>query len=290
MAVPQLRARVYGGGSVRCKDGPPRRGRLLPSRAGSPAGGGGIGGGGGKDDGVGLDPVERLVAKLFPKAYGAEKPFGLDRISVEQFPDQYPSRADLVNAAPVAGDSKDVALFRPLLEQTSLERARLQACFDSSTRGSGGFEEAAFRAACEGKGACVVLGKTCSGCLFGGYTAKGWIGLGDERNEVSAFLFCSEDGGKMWEKLPKVGGGALALLDKPGRGVQFGPDGLRVPLDGRPVAYSRLGTYYAKRTRAASRTSLFGVGETGQADLEWLKVFCDADQTSTARGSFLFGY
>ena len=243
-----------------------------------------------EDDDGGLDPVEKLVAKLFPKAYRADKPFGLDRISVEQFPDQYPSRSDLVNAAPVAGDARDVALFRPLLEQTSLERCRLDMCFDSAR--DGGFEVAAFRAACEGKGACVVLGKTRGGCLFGGYTAKGWIGLGDERNEVSAFLFCDVGGsGKAWEKLPKVGGGALALLDKPGRGIQFGPDGLRVPLDGRPVAYSRLGTYYAKRAGGGGRGStLFAPGEDGQAELEWLRVYCDADQKSTARGSFLFGY
>ena len=43
----------------------------------------------------------------------------LDRITVKKFPDQYPAEK-VVQAEPVQGDSKDVAVIRPLLKQTEL--------------------------------------------------------------------------------------------------------------------------------------------------------------------------
>lgn len=45
----------------------------------------------------------------------------LERITVQKFPDQYPAEK-VLQAAPVAGDSKDVAVIRPLLKQTELGR------------------------------------------------------------------------------------------------------------------------------------------------------------------------
>lgn len=43
----------------------------------------------------------------------------LGRITVKKFPDQYPAEKNLM-AEPVKGDSKDVAVIRPLLKQTEL--------------------------------------------------------------------------------------------------------------------------------------------------------------------------
>lgn len=43
----------------------------------------------------------------------------LDRITVKKFPDQYPAEK-VLQAEPVQGDSKDVAVIRPLLKQTEL--------------------------------------------------------------------------------------------------------------------------------------------------------------------------
>ncbi len=45
----------------------------------------------------------------------------LDRITVQKFPDQYPAEK-VLQAEPVAGDSRDVAVIRPLLKQTELGR------------------------------------------------------------------------------------------------------------------------------------------------------------------------
>jgi hypothetical protein len=60
----------------------------------------------------------------------------------------------------------------------------------------------------------------------------GWIGLGEDRDSLAAFLFTWPEGQTAGRpiKLPKVGGAALAVLDKDGSGPQFGPDGLKIPL------------------------------------------------------------
>lgn len=47
----------------------------------------------------------------------------LDRITVKKFPDQYPAEKNLM-AEPVKGDSKDMAVIRPLLKQTELGEDR----------------------------------------------------------------------------------------------------------------------------------------------------------------------
>ena len=49
---------------------------------------------------------------------------------------------------------------------------------------------------------------------------------------MAAFLFTWPDGNTSERpcKLPKVGGAAQAVLDRPETGPVFGPDGLKVPL------------------------------------------------------------
>jgi hypothetical protein len=60
----------------------------------------------------------------------------------------------------------------------------------------------------------------------------GWIGLGEDRDSMAAFLFTWPDGDTSQRplKLPKVGGAAQAVLDRPETGPVFGPDGLKIPL------------------------------------------------------------
>src|SRR5579875_3883787 len=64
------------------------------------------------------DFIERAVGALFGrKALQAAEPFGMKRMSDEAYAEQ--SVATLTElAAPVAGDSEDVRLFRPLLAKT----------------------------------------------------------------------------------------------------------------------------------------------------------------------------
>lgn len=106
------------------------------------------------------------------------------------------------------------------------------------------------------------MARSAGGAIFGGYSPRGWIGLGEDRDAIAAFLFTWTDGDTSRRpiKLPKVGGPGLAVMDKPDAGIRFGAEGLGLLLPGRErLAKCRLGTYYA-RTPDGGR-SLFAPGE-----------------------------
>lgn len=76
-----------------------------------------------KDD---LDPIERAVGWLFGKqAVHDRKPFGLSRLEGTALEQQY--EADTTDrAAPLRGDSQDIARFRSVLAHTVLEKEPLR--------------------------------------------------------------------------------------------------------------------------------------------------------------------
>jgi len=189
------------------------------------------------------DLIERLFGSIFgAKALEEKEPAGLKRMTLEEWPDQWPPSMEL--AAPLEGDEGEVRLLRPLLKQTGLERLPLAVAFDTEVDG---WSNDVFHSKLDGQGAAVLIAKTAAGAVFGGYNPKGWLGYGDQRDAISAFLFCWPDGDLTAPalKLPKVGGGGMAILDDPGQGPKWGPDGLTINLNGR-VAKSRLGSYYAR--------------------------------------------
>eukprot|EP00899_Mesostigma_viride_P016120 jgi/Mesvir1/24509/Mv21855-RA.1 len=237
-------------------------GRGLQTRASGNASGGGK-----------LDPIESLVGRLFgKKALEEPAPAGLVRMTPTKWPDQYPPTLTEF-ADPVPGDSDEVASFRPLLKRTSLEKVPLALLYSAEENG---WDASSFHKAVDGYGPSVLLGRTSSGVVFGGYNPQGWLGYGDELECISAFLFTWLDGdtSKRAEKLPKVGGSSLAVIDNPDKGPMFSPDALVVPLDpttGNPrLAKSRLGSYYARL--ANGNKSLFG-GSTFKTDLVELQVY-----------------
>ena len=104
----------------------------------------------------------------------------------------------------MAGDSADVAVFRPLLAQTQLEAKPLRLAYDATRHG---WAAATLHRGVNTFGACVVVARTVGGAVVGGYNPKGWIGLGEEdRPSMAAFLFCWPDGdtSRSAIKLPKV--------------------------------------------------------------------------------------
>ncbi|KAK9823378.1 hypothetical protein WJX72_002360 [[Myrmecia] bisecta] len=172
-----------------------------------------------------LDLVETLFSRVFGKrALEAQSPFGMKRMTAEEFPEQYEATTT-AKAAPVTGDSEEVALFRPLLAQTQLERVPLRLAYSADQHG---WTAAAFHERVDTFGAAVVLARTEGGAICGGYNNRGWIGLGEDRNSIAAFLFTWPDGDASTQpiKLPKVGGASLAVLDKPDTGPWFGADSL----------------------------------------------------------------
>lgn len=72
------------------------------------------------------DFIERAFGALFgSKALGASEPFGMKRMSDEAYNEQ--SIATTTDFAdPVEGDTEEVALFRPLLAKTRLEKLNLR--------------------------------------------------------------------------------------------------------------------------------------------------------------------
>ena len=113
----------------------------------------------------------------------------------------------------------------------------------------------------------LLLTLACSG-----YNPKGWIGVGDWRDAISAFLFTWPDGetSRPATKLPKVGGSGMAIIDEQNGSPQFGPSGLCVELSKR-TARSKLGSYYAVRPDGSK--TLFSAGEGGVAELSALRVY-----------------
>ena len=102
---------------------------------------------------------------------------------------------------------------------------------------------------------------------------KGWVGYGEARGSIAAFLFVYKRGlGELPTKLRKVGGPSLAQQDLPEIGPSFGADSLVVPFDARSpkIARSKLGSYYERFPDGTN--TLFGK-RGGSVELSELKVY-----------------
>ena len=238
------------------------------------------------------DLIESLVGRIFgQKALEDRAPGGMRRLDV---PEMYAAVSD-VFADPVDGDSPDIAILRPLLARTQLEKAPLRLAYSAERNG---WTAEAFHECVNTFGAALVVarsqGKTplsftffhvlspslslndwycvhylnfilngAGGAVFGGYNPRGWLGLGEDRDSIAAFLFTWPDGKTTTAlpiKLPKVGGPSLAVVDNPQQGIAFGAEGLKVLMPRKEKeAKSRLGTFYAKLPGGGR--SLFGAAE-----------------------------
>ena len=151
-------------------------------------------------------------------------------------------------------DTGEAALIRPLLAQTFLETTPLQLIYNADEHG---WSAAMFHKRVNTYGAAVVIAETEGGAVIGGYNPDGWIGLGEDRDSNAAFLFTWPDGNTAAArpvKLPKAGGASQAVLDRPGAGPIFGPDGLRVPME--PADPKRVRALLSLRLCSTSTASL----------------------------------
>jgi len=215
------------------------------------------------------DPVE----KLFNFFFGAkeESPMGLARFGSERFPEQYPATKDEW-AEPVSSDDADMKILRPFLKNTNVETRALQLTYDANRDG---WDATTFHNAVDRKGGAVVMCVTRMGIVCGGYNPKGWVGYGEARGSIAAFLYVV--GGKFAKndapgtKLIKVGGPGLAQMDNPESGPSFGADSLVIPFQSSnpKLARSKLGSYYERFEDGSN--SLFG--KDANVQLKDLKVF-----------------
>lgn len=221
------------------------------------------------------DPIE----KIFGFFFGAkeETPYGMARFGRERFPEQYPAVLDEW-AAPVAGDDATMSLLRPLLKNTNLEYRNLRLTYDAN---QDGWDPIAFHSKVDKQGGAIVLCTTQSGVQCGGYNPKGWVGYGEARGSIAAFLFTlsgttyanMSTGGAPGIKLRKVGGPGLAQMDEPETGPMFSPDALVIRMNKRDpkLAQSKLGSYYERLPDGTK--CLFGDDSSGATQLKELKVY-----------------
>lgn len=217
------------------------------------------------------DPVEKIFGFFFGKK--EESPMGMPRFNSERFPEQYPATLDEW-AEPLDGDNAEMAMLRPLLKNTNLETRNIRLTYDANRDG---WDPTIFHSKVDKQGGAIVLCTTRSGIKCGGYNPKGWVGYGEARGSIAAFLYIL--GGKYADastgapgiKLRKVGGPGLAQMDDPEYGPQFSPDALVVRMEqGSPrLARSKLGSYYERLPDGTN--SLFG--KDAGVQLKELKVY-----------------
>lgn len=214
------------------------------------------------------DPVD----KIFNFFFGAkeETPMGMARFGPDRFPEQYPA-TKTEWADPVSTDDTEMKKIRPFLKNTNLETRGLQLTYDANRDG---WDALSFHQAVDKKGGAVVLCTSRMGIVCGGYNPKGWVGYGEARGSIAAFLFIM--GGKYAApgapgiKLQKVGGPGLAQMDYPESGPSFGVDSLVIPLQAESkTARSKLGSYYERLPDGSN--SLFG--KDASVQLKDLKVY-----------------
>jgi len=249
------------------------------------------------------DLVTRAFGALFGRLVDTPEPGGMKRLSGSALTEQYPAPLD-ESSATRADDSAEAATLRRLLAATRLEGAPLELAYDAEVHG---WSVDAFLARVATRGASVLVAvrekrrgvarargdrrritlpppppphqTTAGGAIVGGYAPRSWLGIGEEKAALSAFLFTWPDGdtSRPATKLPKVGGPGLALVDRPGAGPQWGAEGLTVPLarGAERRVKCRLGTYYARRPDGAR--TLFADGEDARAtELTSLRVYVAA--------------
>lgn len=212
------------------------------------------------------DPVEKLFNFFFGEK--EEAPMGMARFGKERFPEQYPA-TKTEWADPVPEDNTEVANYiRPFLKNTNLEARPLQLVFDANRDG---WSASKFHAKVDRGGPSVVLCKTVNGVVCGGYNPKGWVGYGEARGSIAAFLYTTARGNP-GTKLQKVGGPGLAQMDLPESGPSFGAGSLVIPLADRnsKAARSKLGSYYERFDDGTN--SLFGQG-VAATTLKELKIY-----------------
>ena len=252
------------------------------------------------DDDEDDDLVTRLFERVFGKREESALTFGLSRVDAETNPELWPADLELITPQEGVDDKVysrrtilesrvkaegeyeiaydgDAWYLRQLLRGTSLENRELITLYDSA---DDGFSAESFHRCVDGFGPAIVLASTTLGSVFGAYNPAGWVGYGDARDAISAFLFYFPNGDftNAPVKLQKIGGPSFAVEDDPGTGPKFGVGSLECALrreDPKRVK-SRLGSYYSRRPDQGR--TLFTQGESEKAgELARLRVFGGTD-------------
>lgn len=221
-----------------------------------------------KDNDFSDDPIDKIFSVFFGKK--EESPMGMKRIGREKFPELYPAVIDEW-AEPVATDEKDMVVLRSMLKNTNLEFRGLKLTYSANRDG---WNPISFHKKVDKLGGGLVVCTTSDGLVCGGYNPKGWVGYGEARGSIAAFLFVFKTGtSDLPTKLRKVGGPSFAQQDLPEIGPSFGTDSLVIPMDKSDpkLARSKLGSYFERFPGGGN--TLFGEIRGSSVQLKDLKVY-----------------
>ena len=208
-----------------------------------------------------------FISQFFGAILPTPEDIGLTRYNRTSRPENYYCTTTEW-ADPVESDKvdPDMSLVRQTLKYTNLETRELRLGFSAERDGWNAKE---FHKRVDKQGPAIVLCRTISGGVIGGYNPTGWAGYGELRGSVAAFLFTFPGGDLKSRpiKLPKISGAGrldinylernilfciilnisigLAQVDD-GGGPRFGAEGLTVALErsNPKLVRSKLGLYY----------------------------------------------
>lgn len=153
-----------------------------------------------------------FISRFFSKILPTPEDVGLTRFDRSTRPENYPCVKD--EFAPLLDSDSacaDISLIRQLLKNTNLETRALQMIYNADVDG---WKAAKFHEKLDKKGPALVLARTKSGGVLGGYNPCGWVNYGEYRGSIAAFLFVFPNGDESQRpiKLAKISGAGLAQV------------------------------------------------------------------------------
>ena len=146
-----------------------------------------------------------LISRLFGAFLPTPEDIGLTRFNRSSRPENYYATTDeWADRLPEDSDP-DIALVRPTLKYTNLETRPLKLVFSANRDGWSAKE---FHKRVDKLGPAVVLARTSTGGVIGGYNPTGWVNYGEYRGSIAAFLFTFPEGNTKIRplKVPKISG------------------------------------------------------------------------------------
>lgn len=171
------------------------------------------------------------------------------------------------------------AKLAAVVEGTRLSECELGRLYSSARDGfnAGNFFDANFLF--EGGVPTLVIGRTCTGVVFGGVNSVGFDRRNDYRDSVTCLLFALDSEGEVQISRPSTRQGSSAIFDFEDCAISFGASDLRVPMNkekymiNEDCATSTLGGSYDPLPNG----QLSLLGDKAKASIEILETYVNVD-------------
>ena len=146
-----------------------------------------------------------FISRFFGAFLPTPEDIGLTRFNRTSKPENYYATTDEWAEMLPEDTDADIALLRQTLKYTNLEFRPLKLVYSANRDG---WNAKSFHERVDKLGPAVVLARTSSGGVVGGYNPTGWVNYGEYRGSIAAFLFTWSDGNTKIRpvKVPKISG------------------------------------------------------------------------------------